>query len=97
MALALHFDHRLHAVVQYMNEDEVRQLAFTFVSKLRAIDGRDGKNTNVLAACVYNRSCSRAGQGWHSSPDWKKTGVDLQPLERHHWNFAGGGDKMDGR
>ena len=35
MALALHFDHRIHAVVQYMNEDEVRQLAFTFVSTLR--------------------------------------------------------------
>lgn len=31
MAVALHFDHRIHAVVQYMDEAAVRILAWKFV------------------------------------------------------------------
>jgi len=31
MAIALHYDHRIHAVVQYMDLPAVKQMAFTFV------------------------------------------------------------------
>jgi len=62
MAIALHYDHRIHAVVQYMDLPAVKQMAFTFVGtsastgKLHVFIPGLCIRTSIFSSTLFKRS-----------------------------------------